>query len=228
MRANRKDGVETRERLLDSACRVFAAKGFQDASIAEICEDASANVAAVNYHFGSKDALYVEVWRHTFKTFMQAYPLNGGLPADAPPEDRLFARVHALLQRVFDDGRVGQCFRIGLRELVNPSAALENTKRELIGPHRKRTQALVRELLGPEASDEDVLFCEISIINQCLSVNFFKERRSFLLGREHLSKQAVETLARHITTFSLGGIRAVRESRLAVQIEAKPRSRHHV
>ena len=88
-------------------------------------------------------------------------------------------------QRVFDDGRVGQCFRIGLRELVNPSAALENTKRELIGPHRKRTQALVRELLGPEASDEDVLFCEISIINQCLSVNFFKERRSFLLGREH-------------------------------------------
>jgi AcrR family transcriptional regulator len=221
MRANRKDGIETRERLLDTACRVFAAKGFQDASIAEICEHAGANVAAVNYHFGGKDALYAEVWRHTFETFMQAYPLDGGLPADAPPEDRLFARVHALLQRVFDDGRVGQCFRIGLRELVNPSAALENTKRELIGPHRKRTQALVRELLGSGASDEDVLYCEISIINQCLSVNFFKERRNFLLGHERLSKQAVETLARHITTFSLGGIRAVRESISPVRAEAK-------
>ena len=212
MRANRKDGVETRERLLNAACSVFAARGFQDASIAEICEDAGANVAAVNYHFGSKEALYVEVWRHTFETFMQAYPLDGGLPADAPPEERLFARVHALLQRVFDDGRVGQCFRIGLRELVNPSTALENTRRELIGPHRQRTQALVRELLGPEASEQQVLFCEISIINQCLSVNFFKERRSFLLGSERLSKSAVENLARHITTFSLGGIRAVRES----------------
>ncbi len=74
MRANRKDGVETRKRLLDAACGVFAAKGFEDASIAEICEDAGANVAAVNYHFGSKDALYVEVWRHTFETFMQALP----------------------------------------------------------------------------------------------------------------------------------------------------------
>jgi AcrR family transcriptional regulator len=222
MRANRKDGVETRERLLDAACRVFAAKGYQDTSIAEICEDASANVAAVNYHFGSKDALYAEVWRHTFETFMQAYPLDGGLPPDAPPEDRLFARVHALLQRVFDDGRVGQCFRIGLRELVNPSAALENTKRELIGPHRKHTQALVRELLGPEAGENDVLFCEISIINQCLSVNFFRERRGFVLGREHLSKNEVETLARHITTFSLGGIRAVRESTLQALNQAKP------
>ena len=212
MRANRKDGVETRKRLLDAACGVFAAKGFEDASIAEICEDAGANVAAVNYHFGSKDALYVEVWRHTFETFMQAYPLDGGLPADAPPEDRLFARIHALLQRVFDDGRVGQCFRIGLRELVNPSAALEDSRRELIGPHRQQTRELVRELLGPAASNEAVLFCEISIINQCLAVNFFKERRSFLLGRERLSKQAVEDLARHITMFSLGGLRAVREA----------------
>jgi AcrR family transcriptional regulator len=222
MRATRKDGVETRERLLDAACRVFAAKGFKDTSIAEICEHAGANVAAVNYHFGGKDALYTEVWRDTFETFMQAYPLDGGLPADAPPEDRLFARIHALLQRVFDDGRVGQCFRIGLRELVNPSAALENTKRELIGPHRQRTQALVRELLGPGASDEDVLFCEVSIVNQCLSVNFFKERRNFLLGHECLSKLAVKALARHITTFSLGGIRAVRESSLPVRTEAKP------
>lgn len=220
MRANRKDGVETRKRLLDAACGVFAAKGFEDASIAEICEDAGANVAAVNYHFGSKDALYVEVWRHTFETFMQAYPLDGGLPADAPPEDRLFARVHALLQRVFDDGRVGQCFRIGLRELVNPSAALEDTRRELIGPHRQQTRELVRELLGPAASNEAVLFCEISIINQCLSVNFFKERRSFLLGRERLSKQAVEDLARHITLFSLGGLHAVREAMPAVRSNA--------
>jgi len=222
MRAHRKDGVETRERLLDAACTVFAAKGFQEASIAEICDRAGANVAAVNYHFGSKDALYGEVWRHTFETFMQAYPLDGGLPADAPPEDRLFARVHALLQRVFDDGRVGQCFRIGLRELVTPSAALENTKHELIGPHRKRTQALMRELLGPRASDEDVLFCEISIINQCLSVNFFEERRKFLLGRERMSKNAVEALARHITTFSLGGIRAVRASVPPARLQAKP------
>ena len=221
MRAHRKDGVETRERLLDAACTVFAAKGFQDASIAEICDHAGANVAAVNYHFGGKDALYVEVWRHSFETFMQACPLDGGLSADAPPEDRLFARVHALLQRVFDDGRVGQCFRIGLRELVHPSAALEHARRELIGPQRQLTQALVREFLGPDASEEDVLFCEISIINQCLSVNFLKDRRKSLLGREQLSKPAVEALARHITAFSLGGLRAVREATLPDRIEAE-------
>ncbi len=70
----------------------------------------------------------------------------------------------------------------------------------------------VRELPGPAASNEALLFCETSIINQCLAVNFFKERRSFLLGRERLSKQAVEHLARHITLFSPGGLRAVRQA----------------
>ena len=108
----------------------------------------------------------------------------------------------------------------GLCERVNPGAALEDSRRELIGPHRQQTRELVRELLGPAASNEAVLFCETSIINQWLAVNFFKERRSFLLGRERLSKQAVEDLARHITLFLPGGLRAVREAIPAVRSNA--------
>ena len=80
----------------------------------------------------------------------------------------------------------------GLRERANPGAALEDSRRELIGPRRQQTRELFRELLGPAASNEAVLFCETSIINQWLAVNFFKQRRGFLLGRERLSKQAVE------------------------------------
>ena len=60
MSAQRKDGLETRQRLLEPASEVFAQKGFRDATIAEICREAGANVAAVNYHFGSKGELYVE------------------------------------------------------------------------------------------------------------------------------------------------------------------------
>ena len=59
--AKRSDGMEKRERLLETALEVFARKGFHDATVAEICKKARANVASINYYFGGKEALYAEV-----------------------------------------------------------------------------------------------------------------------------------------------------------------------
>jgi AcrR family transcriptional regulator len=47
----------TRERLLESAERLIAERGLAATSVRAVCGDAGANVAAVHYHFGSKDAL---------------------------------------------------------------------------------------------------------------------------------------------------------------------------
>jgi len=54
---------DTRERLLDAAEALFARSGFDAVSIRDIAADAGVNVAAVNYHFNSKDGLYQEVLR---------------------------------------------------------------------------------------------------------------------------------------------------------------------
>ena len=74
MKKQRIDGLETRRQLLYAASEVFAEKGFRGATIAEICQKAKANTAAANYHFGSKEALYVESWRYAFDKSLQAYP----------------------------------------------------------------------------------------------------------------------------------------------------------
>ena len=47
----------TRERLLVVAREVFSEQGFQGATVREICRRAEVNLAAVNYHFSSKEAL---------------------------------------------------------------------------------------------------------------------------------------------------------------------------
>ncbi len=52
---------ETRERILVSAQKLFAESGFESVSLRKITAMAEANVAAVNYHFGSKEALIDEV-----------------------------------------------------------------------------------------------------------------------------------------------------------------------
>lgn len=48
---------DTKERILDAAERLFAWDGYHSTSLRKITKDAEANVAAVNYHFGSKEEL---------------------------------------------------------------------------------------------------------------------------------------------------------------------------
>jgi len=55
--------IDTRERILDAAERLFMAHGFDGASMRQITGEAAVNLAAVNYHFGSKEALMQEVFR---------------------------------------------------------------------------------------------------------------------------------------------------------------------
>ena len=54
--------ARTRERILDTAERLFAARGFAATSVREITDDAEANLGAVNYYFRSKENLYAEVF----------------------------------------------------------------------------------------------------------------------------------------------------------------------
>src|SRR5262245_47872957 len=53
--------VETRNRLLDAAEALFMEHGFEATSLRAITAAADANLAAVNYHFGSKEALFEAV-----------------------------------------------------------------------------------------------------------------------------------------------------------------------
>jgi AcrR family transcriptional regulator len=55
--------LDTRERILDAAERLFMAHGYEGTSMRQITGEAGVNLAAVNYHFGSKEALIQEVFR---------------------------------------------------------------------------------------------------------------------------------------------------------------------
>lgn len=55
-------GEQTKQNLLDAAQKLFAEHGFRRTSVRDIAKEAGSNVAAVNYHFGSKENLYREVF----------------------------------------------------------------------------------------------------------------------------------------------------------------------
>jgi AcrR family transcriptional regulator len=210
MKIPREDTTRTRGKLLAAAGEIFAEKGFRDATIAEICLRAGTNVAAVNYHFGSKEALYSEAWRHAFAQSVQAHPPDGGVAADAPPEERLRGQVMALLHRIADENNREFCFM--QREFSNPTGLLEEVMREEIRPLQQRTERMVRELLGPQVAEREVRFCEVGIISQCINPmvvrNRLKEGGDNQDGTRRIDD--IEAYARHVVAFSLAGIRAIR------------------
>src|ERR1700690_2447508 len=53
---------QTRTSLLDAAERLYADRGFADVTLRDIVAAANVNLAAVNYHFGSKDELIAELF----------------------------------------------------------------------------------------------------------------------------------------------------------------------
>ncbi len=210
--AIRRDGVKSREKLLIAASEVFAEKGYRDTAVAEICRRAGSNVAAVNYHFGSKDELYAAVWRNAFEQAMQVYPPDGDLPSDAPAEKRLHALIHSSLHRILDDGRLGRAGQILLHELAEPTDVIEKILHDSIRSLRQRTEQIIKELLGTNASEQDLRFCELSVVHQCFAIGFARGRNKLppFLKSNKPHYEFIDELAEHITAFSLAGIAAVR------------------
>lgn len=199
------DSMEAR--LLESACRAFAENGFRDTTVADICRGADANVAAVNYYFRSKENLYVEAWRRSFHRSLRAHPPHGGVSDAAPAAERLAGRIRSVIARIMDPQ--SHEFDIIRHEHATPTGLLAEITREAIEPLRRDMAAIVRELLGPQASERDVRLCVLSIIGQCFGI-LMRMRAARQTERPPgpalpLNIEA-EELAEHITAFSLAGI----------------------
>lgn len=82
------DTPDTRHRLLDAAERLFAVHGFDAASLRAITAEAGANLAAVHYHFGSKDGLVREVFARRLAPLNQRRLELLDEVLEATPEDR--------------------------------------------------------------------------------------------------------------------------------------------
>jgi AcrR family transcriptional regulator len=202
---------EPKRRLLEAAAAVFGERGFADATVREICSGAGANVAAVNYHYGDKRALYREALLHAYRAIDERVPLHGGAAEGAPAEERLRAYIRAFVERMLMPGIPSWYVRLVMRELVEPTEAFADAVREGIRPNYLRLFGIVREILGPEADEEVVHRATRSIVAQCTFYRHCAPVIAVITGRP------VETLepgplAEHIFRFSLAGLGALKDS----------------
>ncbi|MGH8444022.1 MAG: CerR family C-terminal domain-containing protein, partial [Solimonas sp.] len=114
----------TRASLLEAATEVFVEQGYDQARVRDIAERAGANIAAINYHFRGKEALYLEVLRLQASERIGRFPLPD-LAAAPSPEAALKAAVTTLLSRFLADDSRAFVPKLLMRELLSPTPALQ-------------------------------------------------------------------------------------------------------
>jgi len=197
---------DTRQRVLESACEVFAEKGFKNSTVVDICSKAGANVASINYYFSGKESLYREALRLAFRNANARFPLDGGLPEDAPPEERLKAFIAARLGRIFCNDPNGYAQKMVAHDRRNPVSSVVPLFTEMLAPEHQILGGLIRDLARTEISEESAGLCAFNIISLCDFLSFDQRARNRFLKKRAFSAEDIGRMAEHITRFALGGI----------------------
>src|SRR5271166_3688173 len=194
----------TKSRLLEGAGEEFAEKGFELARVREICDRAGANLAAINYHFGDKEHLYVEVLREAHRCGLD--PQGERFDRRLSPAERLRTFIHHFLDRVLAMNQPEDWqHRLMLREMLSPTPFSEVLVREMIRPRFEFMRGLMGEIC-PEADARRLNALVFSVIGQCLHYKMARRVTERLIGEEGYRALDLDYLTDHITAFCLAAL----------------------
>lgn len=210
---NRKESKETefttRKRIIEAAGLHFAQKGFDRATSREICALARVNQAAVNYHFGGKEQLYVEVLREAHRRLVHFGMLEDFTQAGDLSEETIETFFFDYLRSLLDNSPESWASGVMLREMSAPTAALEELVQLQLRPTARLFRTLAARVMGLPADHEAVVRAALSIVAQFAFL--FQNRKVVELVNPELdlSERGIDRLAHHIWRFTMAGLKAV-------------------
>jgi AcrR family transcriptional regulator len=209
------DAQQTRQRILDVAARRFAEHGFNHVTIREICQEADANIAAVNYYFRDKLGLYKEVVERAAEAMHRSKVMALDAGEGQTPEEQLRRYTRSMLERALGPEADQEPWIEKLigREMVEPTPAFDLIVEKGIRPTSARLAEMVAKLLGCPPDDPRVWRCALSVQAQCVFYMSAKHVFARMAPGFRFTPEVIAGLADHITDFSLAGIRAIAQKK---------------
>lgn len=198
--------IPTKQRILAAAEELFAQHGFDGASLRQVTASAGVNLAAVNYHFGSKSQLIEEIFRHRLDDIngrrLLALHKIAGRP-ETVLEDVIAAYVRPAVE-LSGEGEGSVFMRVMARAYAEHDDTLRRFLSDNYGHVMRQFVAEFGRLL-PELGKED-LYWRIDLMTGALThaMSGFGmiQRKSDIPERQHREK-IVEQLLR----FTASGLR---------------------
>jgi len=207
MTINSNDSLNARERILNAATEIFLNGGFDSVSVREITEAAEVNVALVNYYFGSKRNLYLEVLRNKFSAIaaMKCTRLQEKLANHSELSLQLVLTAYVELYLGSDQSMQAtqQFHKLIARQLAEDEDAMELLLNELVVPIHQSLKKTIRQLM-PDADQNKLSLCIGSITGQIFHFQRFPSAfKTLIVLPENANLR--EEVAKHIVEFSLKG-----------------------
>lgn len=194
----------TRNKILEAAGEIFAEQGFQAATVRDICARAGSNLASVNYHFGDKAGLYIEVLRAATGN-VHAETLT---PSETP-EETLRHLIFAMCRRMLASDRPSWALRLMAHEMSRPSEALDRVVEEIIRPSYLHLCETLGEILELPPGDRITRLCAHSVISQIVHYKNNQPVIARLWPDLKMTDADVEEISGHIFEFSICAVRDI-------------------
>ncbi|HET7161243.1 MAG TPA: TetR/AcrR family transcriptional regulator [Rhodanobacteraceae bacterium] len=198
----------TRQRILGAAEELFAERGFAAASLRQVTAAAKVNLAAVNYHFGSKNNLIEEVFRRRLDELSRRRLERLAELAKSRAmtlETLLDAFITPALELSLDREGGSVFMRVLARAFAEHNSNLRKFLSDNYGYVLKDFAAAFAQLL-PQLDKEELywrLDIAVGALTYAMADFGMIQRRSGESERAHR-----EQMARHLIRFTAAGLRA--------------------
>lgn len=202
------DCEDTKSRLLTAAGELFAERGFDGATARQICDRAGVNLAAINYHFKSKEQLYVEAVRAAAPIFHEELAeLESELsqtPARITRERaaELLKRYIRLLMRHMVGVEVPDWkVKLIMREMLEPTGSCQEFFRQHVQQSFDILMRIVNLVVPPQTPEHRRFQIALSIVSQCVHYRMARDVIRHLVPNPDDPAFGPDALASHITEF---------------------------
>jgi AcrR family transcriptional regulator len=198
-------GERTRQRLIEAGVEIFARYNFEATTTRMLADRAGVNLAAIPYHFKSKEGLYHAVVRHIVEQATAAYrPAIAQINETLARADCSGLECFSMLSRVLNTmvstilgtPEAKSWAGIILREQMEPTAAFDIIYEGLMLPLMRCCLALVARILHRQPDDPEIMLRVIAIVGQVLIFRTSREAVVRSLHWEGYSQREIETVQR--------------------------------
>jgi len=202
------------DRLLDAAEELFCEHGFYDTSVRKIAARAKCNIASVNYYFGSKDKLYLEVWRRHLSVMRDTRlasieKIMSQKDGNPSLEDLLTSYANAFVEPLVDKERSRRFIGLMAREMVDKKLPQNVFLEEMIIPVMNALQQALMKIcrgLDQEKAHLVILSLVGQLVHTTMAETMLEQGDEGEIPRFDLAE-----MIEHFVKFSAAGIRAYAE-----------------
>ena len=205
-RGSRVDGEATRMRILEAAGELFGASGFAETTSKSIAARAGADVASINYHFGSRNGLYQAVLIEAHRRFVDIADLRPLVDSSLPAVDKLKRLIDRLVSSTTDQSG-GWHLTVLAAEILAPTSNLQVLLQSQVPVKATLVMRILSEITGIPPAEPALMRCMLNVMAPALVMLI--SRPGLASPIQSIWRMPPEDIRDHLYRFALAGLKAI-------------------